>query len=134
MFRKCLWAVILIGFLALPSFASAGQWEGSIQGLMCVTQGRVCPVDMEDPLIATESTFVLLTKDGTWYLLPNMDRGVLARHVNQRVQIEGEKSQKYNSISVTAFKVERKGEWKTVWSPAMEWKFRDKYQIGPKSR
>ena len=134
MSRKCLTFGILLGFLSIPGINSAADWEGSIQGLMCVNYGKICPENAADPLIKAESTFVLLTKEWTWFLLPNVGRKTLARHINQSVQVEGEKHPRYNAISVRSFKVEKKGEWKNAWSPELEWRSRGRYPIGPVSR
>jgi hypothetical protein len=127
-----LFSIILMVFALLPALAFAGQWEGSIQGLMCVTEGQVCPVGMEDALIATESTFVLLTDDGTWYMLPNLDRGILARHINQRVLVEGDKGERYNAITVDVLKVWQKGRWRVAWSLEMQQRLKEKIYRYPK--
>ena len=112
--------VILLGFMLFPALALAGEWQGTIQGLRCATEAKVCPVDMEDPLVGLEKSFVLVTKDGSWYLLPNLDRAILARHVIQRVFVEGEKSPKYKAITVQSLKVWKDNKWKEVWSVEME--------------
>ncbi len=53
---KKLWVPIIIGvvFMMAPMMATAASLTGSIQGLACVTQGKVCPIGMEDPVIAAQ--------------------------------------------------------------------------------
>ena len=125
-------SVVGLVIMLLPAPAFAGEWEGSIQGLMCVTEGKVCPAGMEDALIATESTFVLLTDDDTWYMLPNLDRGILARHINQRALVEGDKGERSNAIIVDVLKVWQKGKWKVAWSLEMQQRLKEKIYSYPK--
>jgi len=117
----CLAATMLLMILltALPAPA-AQRWQGSIQGLACVTQGKVCPINMEDPLIALEKTFVLLLPDGGWYYLPNLDRAILARHLNRPVAVEGALEAGSKAIMVQKLLVKRGDEWREAWSPEME--------------
>ena len=75
--------------LAAPAWVMAGQVEGTIQGFSCVVQGKACPIDREDPLVTFEKNFVLLTFDGDYFLIPNLDRAILARHLRERVRISG---------------------------------------------
>jgi hypothetical protein len=77
--------IIGIVFLMAPVMAIGASVTGSIQGFNCVTQGKVCPIGMEDPVIAAENVFVLLVDaaKGDYYFIPNVDRGILARHINE---------------------------------------------------
>jgi hypothetical protein len=96
-----------------------GQIEGSVQGFLCVTLGKLCPVGKEDPVIATERIFVVLTPGEKYYFVPNVDRGILARHINERVRITGIISTKFPAISANRIEVFKKGTWKTTWT--LEW-------------
>ena len=89
----------LVVLVILPSAALSGQVEGSIQGLTCVITGKVCPIGQEDPMAAAEKVFVILTKGNAYYFVPNVDRAVLARHINDRVRVTGDIGSKYNAIS-----------------------------------
>ena len=100
--------------------AGAGSWEGSIQGLNCVTRGQVCPINMEDPLVALEKTFDLLVGGGEFYYLPNLDRAILARHLNRAVRVEGRLRPGSKSITVDKLMVSRGRAWREVWSPQLE--------------
>ncbi|MCB2186129.1 MAG: hypothetical protein KQJ78_06910 [Deltaproteobacteria bacterium] len=115
--------VIVLGLALVPVMAMAGTWDGTIQGLQCATEGKVCPVDMEDPLAQVEKDFVLVTKDG-WYTLPNLSRALLSRFINKSVTVEGAKSPKYNAINVTALK----SDGKVVWNAAIQQKLMDKME------
>ncbi|MBU4563880.1 MAG: hypothetical protein KMY53_09320 [Desulfarculus sp.] len=117
----CLGATMLLMILLTAAQAPAAQrWQGSIQGLACVTQGKVCPINMEDPLIALEKTFVLLLADGSWYYLPNLDRAILARHLNRPVAVEGVLEAGSKAIMVNKLLVKRGDDWREAWSPEME--------------
>ena len=108
--------VLALAVLILaPVWASAGMVEGSIQGFTCVTQGKTCPVGKEDPMAAAERVFVVLTKGGDYYFVPNVDRAVLARHINEMVKVTGDVSMKYPSINADKIEVYEKGAWKTTW-------------------
>jgi len=115
-------------FVLLPTWAVAGSVEGSIQGLTCVTQGKLCPVGKEDPMAAIEKVFVVLTEGKKYYFVPNVDRAVLARHINERVRVTGKVSWKYPSIEATKIEVFTKGAWRTTWEFSWEEKVRKSLQ------
>lgn len=108
--------MVIFVLVSLPAWAMAGTVEGSIQGLTCVTLGKLCPVDKEDPMIAAEKIFVVLTKDNNYYFVPNLDRAILARHINQMVRVKGEISSKYKAINAEKLEVFREDAWRTTWS------------------
>lgn len=114
--KLSLFIVFLFVLVLLPVWAAAGTVEGTVQGFTCVTLGKVCPVGREDPMIAAERVFVVLTKEGSYYFVPNLDRGVLARHINQMVRVTGDVSAQYPSIRATKLEALRKGAWKTTWT------------------
>lgn len=102
------------------AFAAPVAVEGSIQGYNCVSQGRTCPIGQEDPLAATESVFVLLTPDNKYYFVPNVDRAVLARHINQPVRVSGDLNPQYSSIRAQKIEVQRNGSWRSIWTPQQQ--------------
>jgi hypothetical protein len=86
--------------ILLPVWAFADKFlededvvEGSIQGLsyvVNVVKGKLHPVGKEDPVAAArEKVFVVLTKGNKYYFVPNVDRAVFARYINQRVRVTG---------------------------------------------
>ena len=113
-------ALALFVLILLPVWASAGTVEGSIQGLQCVVTGKLCPVGKEDPMAAIEKVFVVLTAGKNYYFVPNVDRAVLARHLNQRVRVTGTVSTKYPAINAQKIDVFQGGAWKTTWSWKMQ--------------
>jgi len=111
------WMPVMICVLVLmPALAIGGSYEGSIQGFSCVTQGKVCPVGREDPIIAAEKVFVLFVKAGKYYFIPNVDRAILARHLNQMVKVTGIMSANFNSIQARELFVMDGGKWVKKWS------------------
>jgi hypothetical protein len=105
--------IIGIVFLMAPVMAIGASVTGSIQGFNCVTQGKVCPIGMEDPVIAAENVFVLLVDaaKGDYYFIPNVDRAILARHINEQVKVDGTVNAKMKSIKATEISVKGKKVW-----------------------
>lgn len=105
--------IIGIVFLMAPVMAIGASLTGSIQGFNCVTQGKVCPIGMEDPVIAAENVFVLLVDaaKGDYYFVPNVDRAILARHINETVKIDGTVNAKMKSIKANEISVKGKKVW-----------------------
>jgi len=115
--------IVGVVFLMLPVLAIGATFTGSIQGFNCVTQGKICPVGMEDPVIAAENVFVLLVdaKKGEWYFVPNLDRAILARHINTEVRIVGDMNQKLKAINASELYMRGAGNaWKKAWSVEMQ--------------
>jgi hypothetical protein len=112
---KKFWVPMIIGivFLMAPVMVSAASLTGSIQGFNCVTQGKVCPIGMEDPVIAAENVFVLLVDaaKGEYYFIPNVDRAILARHINEQVKVDGTVNANMKSIKATEISVKGKKVW-----------------------
>jgi len=113
---------LVLALIALPGWALAKTVEGTVQGFTCVTAGKVCPVGKEDPMIASEKIFVILTVEkGKYYFVPNVDRAVLARHINQMVRVTGRLNPNYPSIRAEKIEVMQKApSWQTTWSTAMQ--------------
>ena len=105
--------IIVLVFMLVPVFAIGATLTGSIQGFNCVTQGKICPIGMEDPVIAVENVFVLLVDaaKSEYYFVPNVDRGILARHINQTVAITGTVNSKMKSIKASEISVAGKKVW-----------------------
>jgi hypothetical protein len=106
---------VMISLVPLAGFATQLSVEGTIQGFNCVTQGITCPVGKEDPMAAVERVFVLLTDSDDFYFIPNVDRAVLARHINQKIRVVGDMNTKYKSIQASQIQVMKKGDWKNTW-------------------
>lgn len=113
-------SALLAMALALPLSVSAAELEGKINGLSCAIAGVVCPIDKLDPLVALEKDFVLQMADGSFYLMPNVDRAVKARLVLDDVVVSGDVNDKYKSVEVAELKVRRNGETRTAWSQQIQ--------------
>jgi len=120
--RKFLVPMIIgLALLLTPFMVSAASLTGSIQGFNCVTQGKVCPIGMEDPIISVENVFVLLVDaaKGEYYFVPNVDRGILARHINEQVRIDGTVNAMTKTIHATEIYAMDARQWKKTWSVDM---------------
>lgn len=118
---KKIWVPIIIGmaFLITPVIAMGASFTGSIQGFNCVTEGKICPIGKEDPVIAGESLFVLLidAAKSDYYVIGNVNRGVLARRFNEQVKIDGKVDMKTKSIAASDLYVMGKNkQWVKTWS------------------
>jgi hypothetical protein len=117
--KKLLVSMILgVVFMLTPMMAMAASVTGSVQGFMCVTQGKVCPIDGEDEVAAVENVFVLLVDaaKGDYYFVPNVDRAIMARHINTEITIDGTVNAKMKSIKASS--ISKKG--KKIWSVDLE--------------
>lgn len=122
--KKLFIIMLAFSFLVLiPVWAVADSVEGSVQGFTCVTQGKLCPVGKEDPMAAVENVFVILTDDNAYFFVPNLDRAVLARHINDRVRVKGTLSPKYSAIKADTLEVFKRGAWRTTWEVAWQQRF-----------
>ncbi|MCK9273866.1 MAG: hypothetical protein M0P57_02135 [Syntrophales bacterium] len=126
--------IVAATFILAPVCVLAAEMTGSIQGLTCVTQGRVCPVGMEDPVIAAEEVFVLLVDAAQekYYFIPNVDRAVLARHINEQVKVVGTVNERLKSIKADElYTMTTDNNWKKVYTT--DWRddiYRDFSQMG----
>ncbi len=129
---KYLILMALFSLFLVPAFAMAETVEGTVMGLHCVMMGhKNCPVELMDAVVAAESTFVVIGKDNKNYLIPNVDRAVLARYFAKEVKVTGKLDPKTTSIQ--AEKIEFGG--KTVWSRALSKQAEDwMYGLGMKSQ
>jgi hypothetical protein len=112
---------LLVLVTPVIAFGAQGSLEGTIQGYNCVMQGKTCPLGSEDPLVATEFTFVLLTPDNKYYFVPNIDRAVLARHVAEQVRINGDINNMNHSIKAQTIEVNRGGKWRVAYDATMNY-------------
>ena len=119
--KKMLLLTVLMGMFFVPTIAFAGEVVGSVQGLQCVTTGKTCPIGKEDPVIAAERVFVVLTAEGDYYFVPNLDRAIMARNITEQVKVTGTINKKYRSITAQTFQVwQDDGKWKKTWSEEIE--------------
>jgi len=117
--KRTVLGFVCAALLMTPVLSFAAQIEGVVKGLNCTVKGISCPIDKQDPVIATERTFVIFTDSGAYYLVPNLDRAVLARHFDENIRLTGKVNQKYKTITADTLQVKQKGDWVTVYSQAM---------------
>jgi len=89
---KVIWVAIFLLIMVLTaSQVMAGekvQLEGEIRGAKCTHYQVECYND--DNHIALEPDFVLVMPDGEYYFMPNITRGIKARHAYKNVRVHGE--------------------------------------------
>lgn len=111
--------IMLISFLVLVfptiSFGAQGDLVGVIQGFSCISQGKACPTNCKDPLVATQITFVLVTPDKKLYFIPGVERAYLVRLVGQQVRIMG-KIENSALTNVSDIDVNKQGKWMTSYN------------------
>jgi hypothetical protein len=87
-----IWLAIFFLTVALSATqVSAGEkvkLEGVIQGAKCTHYKVDCYND--DNHIGLEPDFVLVMPTGEYYFMPNLNRGVKARHAYKNVRVHGE--------------------------------------------
>ncbi len=112
----------LLGFM-LPAisilFISEVQAEiftGKLNGYDCAHAGITCPLDPEDPHVLLERDFVLQQKDGDYLFLTNIPRNTKLKYALKRIQVNGKRHPKFESLDVDELKIKHEDEWKTVWS------------------
>lgn len=88
--------------------------KGTIEGALCVLNGKKCPPDDLDAHLLIENNFVLLASDGKYYYLPNLSRKVKLRYVAKDVRITGKV--KGESIIVDTLEAKEGDKYKLVWS------------------
>ena len=112
--------ILITAVFFIPLSSLADTLEGKINGISCAIAGVVCPIDKLDPLVALEKDFVLQQPDGSFYLMPNVDRAVKARLVLDDVVVTGTVNERYKSIEVDEIQTRRGGAMKVVWSEAIQ--------------
>ncbi|MGB6010497.1 MAG: hypothetical protein WBI57_04410 [Desulfobacterales bacterium] len=110
--------VVFLGLIVpIVAFATTHTTtlRGTIEGALCVLNGKRCPPDDLDAHLLIENNFVLLASDGKYYYLPNLRRSIKTRYMGKDVQITGKV--KGESIVVDKLEVKEEGDkYKVVWS------------------
>ncbi|MBA1148793.1 hypothetical protein H0Z60_17225 [Ectothiorhodospiraceae bacterium WFHF3C12] len=122
--RRIFRGILAVAMLSLAPIGASNAEEvvveGIINGLECAIDSEWCPVDKLDPHIAFESDFVLQQRNGEFYLLVNLSRDTKVRYVLEDARVTGELKAGHNAIVVEKLEIERGGEFRTVWSRAMQ--------------
>ncbi len=112
--------VIAVAFSAAPTPAMERTLAGRIVGLNCILEPNLCAVDKQDPHIALNTDFVLLLKNADHYLLTNVPREVKIQFFRMQIEVTGNVSDEYRSITVDTLKIRNGGKYIKVWSHDME--------------
>jgi hypothetical protein len=107
-------SVMLIAPAAAIAKTHATTFKGTIEGALCVLEGKRCPPDDLDAHLLIENNFVLLASDGKYYYMPNLSRNVKARYAGKDVRITGKA--KGESIIVNKLEVKEGGKYKLIWT------------------
>jgi hypothetical protein len=123
---KVIWGAIFLLIMVLTaSQVSAGekvQLEGEIRGAKCTHYQVECYND--DNHIALEPDFVLVIPSGEYYFIPNLNRGVKARHAYKKVRIHGElRGQELWVDKMVDLDKKKGGRAKTTW----DWSAQDDF-------
>ena len=113
-------------FLMVPIVSIASVTiKGKIVGVNSLTEGGMTPVDSNDPRMAFEPDFVIITDTGDYYLIPNVPREVKAESIYKKVKVVGEVNEKYRSIEADEFYVKKRITFKIKWNK-IEWERKEK--------
>jgi hypothetical protein len=121
-----IWLAIFFLTMALSAtLVSAGEkveLEGIIQGAKCTHYQVECFND--DNHIALEPDFVLVIPSGEYYFMPNLNRGVKARHAYKNVRVHGElRTQELWVDRMVDIDKKKGGRSKTTW----DWSAREDF-------
>ena len=123
--RSGICLAILFAFMVLtPAQVMAGenvQLEGTIRGAKCTHYQVECFND--DNHIALEPDFVLVMPNGEYYFMPNLPRGVKARHAYKKVRVHGELTKQELWVDRIVDLDEKGSRSKTTW----DWSARDEF-------
>jgi len=114
--------IVLSLSMIIPATVMAEKnvsYEGTFQGAMCTHYKKDCPTD--DVHLAIENDFVLVLSNREHYFLPNLNRAIKVRYVDQTVRVSG-KQEGQQVIWVENMDVKRGNTYRNVWS----WKERQK--------
>ncbi len=105
---------------------------GTIQGLKSTMAGITCAFGEEDIVRSFEDTYILVTKDSNWFLMPAIPKNLLAVNINKKFQVTGKVILDGRAIEVlSAGKMTGNGKWKTVWPPVKKYKIPAYWNFSP---
>ena len=119
-------AISIILMMPMVSMASV-TIKGKLVGVNSLTKSIMTPIDSNDPRIALEPDFVILTEDGEYYLIPNVPRKIKERNIYKKVKVVGVVNEKYRSIEADEFHVKKRIKYKIQWTKE-QWE-REKMRI-----
>ena len=126
--KTFLLSIICVLLLSIAMMASGAEKmssvKGSIQSFDCIMEHKMCPIGQEDVVAASDEVLVLLVnpEKADYYVIPNVNQKVLARHLNEEVTLVGYLDEKHNSIWAEEI---YKGK-KLVWGKKMQREYHHK--------
>lgn len=109
--------ITVVIVLFLPAFVYAQDKtiiEGTLQGADCTYLGKQCPKDMAPGRVALESDFVLTTKDGDVFYIPNISKTVKGTYIHVPVRIKGTINQ--DILKAETLEIKKDGKYSQVWN------------------
>ena len=123
--------IVACFILFMPLVSTASETiTGKIVGFNSLIHGKESPTDIDDPHINFEPDFVILLKDGTHYLIPNIPIHVKRQYIYKSAKITGNINVKHRSITAEELKVRGKRKFKVVWTHAEQKKRQDQINQG----
>lgn len=119
MFTTWLKKMVLTLALTIITAGSASafeQFEGTIEGASSVINKTRAAIDANDPHIALERDFVLVTSDGAYLFMPNLNRTLKKASYMKNVRVSGK--QNGLSIWVDRLEINENNRYVCVW----DWK------------
>ena len=107
--------ISIIFLMPILSLASV-TIKGKLVGVSSLIEGGITPVDRNDPRVAWEPDFVILTENGEYYLIPNVPREVKSENIYRKVKVIGKVDEKYSSINAEEFHVKKRVIYKLKWT------------------
>jgi hypothetical protein len=122
---------VFLLFSSAPVFAeeeSMVALTGSIQSYDCIMTKEVCPIGMEDAMAAEADILVLLVDPvkADYYVITNVSKFVLARHINKQIKVIGYVNEKHNHIWANEIHVGKKLVWSVKMQEELHKKLLDK--------
>ena len=113
--------VLILSVLAAGSAAFGSDlFSGTIEGADCVINKLNCAKDINDPHLAMERDFVLVTGDGRYYFMPNLRRIYKELAYKKQVRIKG--TREGAAIVVQKFEVLKHDDFFCAWDQVAEQK------------
>ncbi len=116
--------LILSVFAAGSAAFGSDLFNGTIEGADCVINQLNCAKDINDPHLAMERDFVLVTGDGKYFFMPNLRRIYKELAYKKQVRIKG--TLKGKAIVVEKLEVLTHGDFFCSWDQVAEMKAMNK--------
>ena len=113
MFKHLTIALVLATITATPALC-VETIEGTIEGASCVINNMNCAENIDDPILALERDFILVTADGEYYFMPNLRRSDKKHAFKEQVRVSGKRNGA--ALLVENFEVLKDNRFDCVWN------------------